>query len=66
MRFSGDIHGIWHNTKHGVMEAHTFAVEYTSDKLGKSLSIGNLQTGDMFQIPFDELYKIITSKGGNK
>lgn len=60
MRYSGDIEGIWHNVIHGVMEAHTFAVEYTSDKFGKSLSIGNLQTGDMFQIPFDELYKMIT------
>ena len=61
MRFSGDIDGIWHNTKHGVMQPHKFAVEYTSDKIGKSLSIGNLDTGDMFQIPFDELYKLINS-----
>lgn len=59
MRFSGNIKGIWHNVKHGVMQEHTFAVEYTADKIGKSLSIGNLETGDMFQIPFDELYKII-------
>ena len=62
MRFSGNIKGILHNVNHGVMEAHTFAVEYISDKIGKSLSIGNLETGDMFQIPFDELYKIITKK----
>lgn len=62
MRYSGDITGIWHNVKHGVSNPHIFAVEYTSDKIGKSLSIGNLQTGDMFQIPFDELYKIITEK----
>ena len=60
MRYSGDINGIWHNVNHGISEPYKFAVEYTSDKLGKSLSIGNLDTGDMFQIPFDSLYKIIT------
>lgn len=62
MRFSGNIIGIWHNTKHGLSESHEFAVEYTADKIGKSLSIGNLETGDMFQIPFNELYKIITKR----
>ena len=62
MRFSGDITGIWHNVKHGVSKTHKFAIEYTNDKLGKSLSIGNLENGDMFQIPFDEIYKIIRKK----
>lgn len=62
MRFSGDINGIWHNVKHGVSKPNKFAVEYTADKIGKTLSIGNLETGDMFSIPFDELYKIITKK----
>ena len=61
MRFSGDIDGIYHNVKSGQMEHKKFAVEYTSDKIGKSLSIGNLETGDMFQIPFDYLYKMINS-----
>ena len=61
MRFSGDIKGIWHNVNHGVSKPQEFAIEYTADKIGKSLSIGNLETGDMFQIPFDELYKIINS-----
>ena len=60
MRYSGEIEGIWHNVKHGVAEPHKFAIEYTDDKIGKSLSIGNLETGDMFQIPFNSLYKLIT------
>ena len=64
IRFSGEVTGIWHNVNHGMSEPHEFAVEYTADSRGKSLSIGNLQTGDMFQIPFDELYKIVM--GGNK
>lgn len=59
MRFSGYIKGVWCNIKHGVMQEHTFTVDYTADKIGKSLSIGNLETGDMFTIPFDELYSII-------
>lgn len=62
MRFSGNIWGIWHNTKKATMKSHRFAIEYTADERGKSLSVGNLETGDMFQIPFDDLYKIITKQ----
>jgi len=62
MRFSGDINGIWHNVNNRVSKPCEFAIEYTADNIGKSLSIGNLETGDMFSIPFDELYKIITNK----
>ena len=60
MRYKGNIWGIWINNKHVI--SHKFFVQYTSDEIGKSLSIGNEQTGEMFQIPFDELYKIITKK----
>lgn len=60
MKFKGYINGIWVNTKH--VKPHKFFVQYTSDEIGKSLSIGNELTGEMFQIPFDELYKIITKK----
>ena len=60
--FRGNITGIWCNTKHGMFEGHDFYVQYTSDKMGRSLSIANDQTGDMFQIPFNELYKVIAKE----
>lgn len=40
-------------------------VRYTSDKVGKSLSIADEGNGVMFQIPFDAIYHEIT-KGGEK
>lgn len=42
-----------------------FCVRYTSDKIGKSLSIADEVSGVMFQIPFDELYKQIVENEGN-
>ena len=38
---------------------------YTSDKVGKSLSIADEGNGVMFQIPFDAIYHEIT-KGGEQ
>lgn len=42
-----------------------FCVRYTSDKIGKSLSIADEASGVMFQIPFDELYKQILESGND-
>lgn len=36
-----------------------FVVRYTSDNIGKSLSIADEANGVMFQIPFDAVYKEI-------
>lgn len=36
-----------------------FCVRYTSDKVGKSLSIADEKSGVMFQVPFDTLYEEI-------
>ena len=40
-------------------------VRYTSDKVGKSLSIADEDNGVMFQVPFDAIYHEIT-KGGEQ
>ena len=40
-------------------------VRYTSDKVGKSLSIADEGNGVMFQVPFDAIYHEIT-KGGEQ
>lgn len=42
-----------------------FCVRYTSDKIGKSLSIADEVSGVMFQVPFDELYKQIVESGND-
>ncbi len=41
------------------MHQKKFVVRYTSDQIGKSLSIADEKSGVMFQIPFDALYKEI-------
>lgn len=38
----------------------TFQVNYTADKIGKTLSIADKETGIQFSIPFDAIYKEIT------
>ena len=43
-----------------------FCVRYTSDKIGKSLSITDEQSGVMFQIPFDKLYTEIIERGDSE
>ena len=40
-------------------------VRYTSDKVGKSLSIADEDNGVMFQVPFDAIYHEIM-KGGEQ
>ena len=39
------------------MKPATLFVNYTSDELGKTLSIDDLKT--QYTIPFDEIYKLI-------
>ena len=39
------------------MKPTVFFVNYTSDKLGKTLSIDDTKT--QYTIPFDEIYKLI-------
>ena len=46
------------------MNPYKFTVRYTSDKVGKSLSITDEETGVMFMIPFDAISKDI--KEGEK
>ena len=46
------------------MTPQKYTVRYTSDKVGKSLSITDEETGVMFLIPFDAISKDI--KEGEK
>ena len=41
------------------MHKKKFVVRYTSDEIGKSLSIADEKSGVMFQIPFDSILKQI-------
>lgn len=41
------------------MSPQKYTVRYTSDKVGKSLSITDEETGVMFMIPFDAISKDI-------
>jgi hypothetical protein len=43
-----------------------FVVRYTSDKVGKSLSIADEKSGVMFQIPFDAIYREIMGDNENE
>lgn len=63
MKYSGKIKGVCFNVNEGIrgfLTKQSFEVHYTSDEFGKTLSICDLETGEMISIPFDELYKIIT------
>lgn len=59
MKYRGDIEGIVSNTETMTLKHTKLFVQYTSDNIGKSLSIGDPETGIMYQIPFDGLIKII-------
>ena len=63
MKYSEKIKGVCFNVNEGIrgfITNHSFEVHYISDELGKTLSICDLETGEMLSIPFDELYKNIT------
>ena len=59
MKFRGDIDGIVSDSKTMTFKPKKLFVQYTSDKICKSLSIGDTETGISYQIPFDGLIKII-------
>lgn len=58
MRFQIDIKGFHNNVKHGIMEPKRLTVWYTSDNLGKTLSIGDIEDGTQLT-PFDQISKMI-------
>lgn len=59
MKFKGDINGVISDSETMTFKPSKLYVQYTSDKIGKSLSIGDPETGISYQIPFDGLIKII-------
>lgn len=54
------VEGLLFKTRTMRMRRKEFFVRYTSDEIGKSLSIADEVNGIMFQVPFDEIYKAIT------
>ena len=64
MRYKGEIKGFVEDAKTMQVYERDFLVHYTGDKMGKTLSIGDIKTGVQYSIPFDGIYKIIT--GGKR
>lgn len=62
MKYRGEIFGLRQDTKTMTFETKRFSIDYTSDRIGKTLSIGDLETGIQYTIPFDSLSKIIGGK----
>lgn len=62
MKYRGEIDGLRQDTKTMRSEMKRFSIDYTSDRIGKTLSIGDLETGIQYTIPFDALSKIIGGK----
>ena len=60
MMFRKEVTGLIQDVEESRVKPRQLIVHYTSDEFGKSLSIGDIKTNLQFQIPFDELYKIIT------
>lgn len=63
MKYRGEIQGLRADVLTGKIEKVEFAIDYTADAIGKTLSIGDMETNIQYTIPFDELFKII---GGNR
>jgi len=60
MRFSVNIKGLRNDFRNNDLFKETeYQVSYTSDLLGKTLSIGDLENNIQFTIPFDEILKMI-------
>lgn len=57
LRAEWQVAGITHSEKG--MTPKKLIVRYTSDAIGKSLSIADEELGIMLQIPFDGIYKQI-------
>lgn len=62
--YKKDIEGLWMYEESGELhiKSQEFYIQYISDEIGRSLSIANNQTGDMYQIPFNDLYKVIAKE----
>ena len=59
MRFQLDIKGFHNDVNKGLMKPKRLTVWYTSDNLGKTLSIGDLEDGTQLTVPFDQILKMI-------
>lgn len=62
MRYSGEVKGFRNDTLTLKMKPCKFAIDYTADLIGKTLSITDMETNIQYTIPFDGLYKIIGGK----
>lgn len=62
MEYKGEIDGLRQDANSMTSEMKRFSIDYTADKIGKTLSIGDLETGIQYTIPFDALSKIIGGK----
>jgi hypothetical protein len=60
MRYSGEIFGIVNDHREKTTKSTKIFIDYTSDKIGKTLSLGSSSDGYQITIPFDRLYEIIT------
>lgn len=67
MRFGGSIHGIvskWSkDSKTPTFEPKQIQVEYTSDLIGKTLSLGSKEDGILISVPYETIERMI-KKGG--
>lgn len=59
MKYIGEIEGLRMDVLTGKIEKVVFAIDYTADSIGKTLSIGDMESKIQYTIPFDGLYKII-------
>lgn len=64
MKYIGTIEG-FRNDEKSFFEKTKFQINYTSDGMGKTFSISDIEKGIQFSIPFDKLIKII-NKGEHK
>lgn len=62
MRYSGDVWGFFNDHNKKTIKPRKIAVDYTDDKIGKTLSLGSIEDGYQITIPFDQLYKIINRR----
>lgn len=62
MRYSGDVWGFFNDHHTKTIKPRKIAVDYTDDKIGKTLSLGSVEDGYQITIPFDQLYTIINRR----
>lgn len=60
MRYRGSINGLVNDFKQGkLQQPRKIYIDYTSDNIGKTLSLGSEEDDIQISIPFDELFKIL-------